>query len=659
VEFDQGINSAVKRLRDALLESAEKPRYIETLARRGYRFIGTVEQVSEPVSPVAVNVPNIITPGTADSRRPLRPALTPRTTLLVLVAVAVAVAGYVQFVRDRRSDAASEQRIVPFTSDPGVETMPVFSPDGRQVAYVKTERDPARWRGFWKVFPGPTSVYIKAVEAGTELRLTRGLASDSFPAWSPDGQYVVFHRRTSSGDFGYYFLSALGGPEHRITAAASGSGGLAWFPDGKRLAVAEVSESSRSSPLFAISIETGERRALTTPTNAIDIYPAFSPDGKWLAFVRAVDFSNGDIYLLSLSSGDFRRLTFDKTWKRSIAWAPDSREILYSSERFWRIPIEGGAPRAIAMGDQMIGKIAVAPHGNRLAYVSYTATASLWRMDLAPSGSLKRPTRTEFAPSTRDQDDPQYSPDGRRIAFLSGRSGTYEIWTADANGDNLMRLTDLKHTGSPAWSPDGTEIAFDTRINGNPDIWAVHADGGAPRRITERLDEDVVPSWSHDGKWIYFASNRSGTFQIWKAQAAGESPSQPAVQVTSGGGFHAIETGDGKYLYFRKGRGQPGLWRLAIGDHAGSHVEAVMPSLQPWGWWTLAQSGLFFFERNGNITSLMLSGLAGGARRQLAEFPEQIEETTPAITVSADGRHVVYTQSKPESADIILVENFR
>src|ERR1019366_2324361 len=141
---------------DALRESADKPRYIETLSRRGYRFIGAVEPSSAPVALAAVKVSKVVPPGAGDSRTLFRRALIPAATLLALVAVVAAMAGYVHFVRNQRSNTALEQRIVPFTSDPGVETMPAFSPDGRQVAYIRAERDPQPWRGFWKVFFGPT-----------------------------------------------------------------------------------------------------------------------------------------------------------------------------------------------------------------------------------------------------------------------------------------------------------------------------------------------------------------------------------------------------------------------------------------------------------------------------------------------------------------------
>src|SRR5262249_13254447 len=152
---------------------------------------------------------------------------------------------------------------------------------------------------------------------------------------------------------------------------------------------------------------------------------------------------------------------------------------------------------------------------------------------------------TQIAPSTRQEQQPQYSPDGKRVAFASARSGSQEIWITDANGANASQLTYFNGpaTGSAMWSPDGRFLGFDSRPAGNPDIYIVAGDGGTPGRLTSEPSEDVVPSWSYDGKWIYFGSNRSGSFQIWKMPVEGGA----AVQVTKFGGFHAVESPDGKY----------------------------------------------------------------------------------------------------------------
>ncbi len=344
----------------------------------------------------------------------------------------------------------------------------------------------------------------------------------------------------------------------------------------------EPSDTAAASPLIAISTDTGERRTITSPSRGIDVFPAFSPDGKTLAFVRGVDYSDADVLIMPAEGGPVRRLTSDGNWKSGVSWTPDGREIIWGFlSEMWRIPLPGGVPRRIATGDQYISKVAIAPRGNRFAYVAVGAAQHVREIEI-PSDPRIPVTPVEVAPSTRDQNGGQYSPDGKRVAFESGRSGSYEIWVADVRGgQSVRRLTDLGGAGSPAWSPDGKELAFDRKIHGDREIWTVHADGGPGRRITDSPYEEAVPNWSHDGKWIYFASNRTGRFQIWRVPASGESPSTPAVQVTADGGFHGVETGDGSYLYFSKDRANAALWRRSLADGIGRE-QPLIPSMHAW-----------------------------------------------------------------------------
>src|SRR5262249_60122491 len=123
--------------------------------------------------------------------------------------------------------------------------------------------------------------------------------------------------------------------------------------------------------------------------------------------------------------------------------------------------------------------------------------------------------------STLLEQEPQYSPDGKRIAFVSNRSGSDEIWVCNNDGSSLTQLTSLGglHNGAPRWSPDGKHITFDCYLRGLPDIYMVSADGGKPHRLTGEPSGNVVSSWSRDGKWVYFTSEQ--TKQIWKIPAAG------------------------------------------------------------------------------------------------------------------------------------------
>jgi Tol biopolymer transport system component len=524
----------------------------------------------------------------------------PRILLPVATALLAVCIGLLSWLilLDHRTDSSVWQTI-PLTSLLGSENFPSFSPDGKLIAYVwANDEDGIN-----------SSIYIKMIGAETQLRLTHGLGADFVPHWSPDGRYIAFCRE-APGSTGVYIISALGGPERRITSLDS-CGNLDWLPGGQRLVVSNLIAKTRwiagnTYPLFLVTVDTGERRPLTSPPMGTlgDASPLVSPDGTTLAFVRLMAAEAADIYVTPLGGGALRRLTFDGQAKLGIAWTSDSREIVFASShqgsfRLWRIALRGGEPRPITSGGEDSYSPAIARSGNRLAYTVARNDINLWCIGISGSTPLKVGPATRLISSNRVQTDAQFSPDSRKIAFKSGRSGPNEIWVSDADGEQMEQLTHIgSSSGSPRWSPDGSQIAFDSRPYGNPDIFVIRADGGMPRRLTTNPAEDVVPSWSYDRKWIYFASNRTGQFQIWKVPArTGESLGAPAVQVTRHGGYNAFESPDGKYLYFAKGPAKPGLWRLGLNGGNDSPEEPVLESLDQWSWWTLSSDGIYFFKK--------------------------------------------------------------
>jgi hypothetical protein len=271
---------------------------------------------------------------------------------------------------------------------------------------------------------------------------------------------------------------------------------------------------------------------------------------------------------------------------------------------------------------------------------------------------LKPEAAKPISPSTRYEIDPAFSPDGRKLAFMSDRSGSQEIWVTDLETRASVQLTQIGSglTGSPSWSPDGLEIAFDSEQG----VLVISADGGTPRHITNS-GENYAPSWSRDGQFIYFASSRSGKFQVWKAFAStGETSSRPAVQITQGGGFRASESVDGEYLFYAKGRDEHGLWRRRLTPPG--REEPVLESLQEAGWWTLGPGVVYFFDLPESIHSrvrLKAFDTADRRTRELGLLPYPVIRGTPAIAASRDGRHLAYIQVASMESDIMLVENFR
>ena len=485
--------------------------------------------------------------------------------------------------------------IVPLTSFPGLESWPALSPDGDQVAFV------------WNGEKGENfDIYIKLVGAGVPLRLTTHPGVDNSPAWSPDGKYIVF-TRTYKRESGIFLIPALGGPERKLLPLSFKDEWIgsypvvSWSPDGKHLAFLDRGSSQEPPGIFLLSVENLENRQLTSaPAGYIgDWFPAFSPDGTTIAFTRWSSDSLADVYVVPLSGGEPKRLTFDNTWIRGLAWTPDGNSIVSlsfrgGSTRLWKVPPSGGTPEPLAVGgDTGSLQFAGSPpsfsrQGNRLVYAQSLEDTNIWRIKLSsPTGPAGTPT--QLISSTRHDSGPQYSPDGQRIAFHSARSGSMEIWVCESDGLNPVQLTFLGlHSGTPRWSPDGRQIAFDARPERSADIYVVSAEGGPPRRVTVERSNDVVPSWSRDGRWVYFASSNLGAdWQVWKVPAEGGK----ATQVTKRGGFAAFESPDGKFIYYAK-LDSPGLWRISV---EGGEESLVLDSPEEgyWGYWVVMEQGIY------------------------------------------------------------------
>jgi Tol biopolymer transport system component len=251
----------------------------------------------------------------------------------------------------------------------------------------------------------------------------------------------------------------------------------------------------------------------------------------------------------------------------------DRREIVFwdglHQSGLWRIDVSGPASRSAepqrlaALGDNAV-EATISRRGHRLAYSSSFSHSSVWRIatpgdpkarELKSTGSANR--ATPFINSSRDDLALEFSPDGKRIAFMSDRSGNGEIWVCDSDGSNPVQLTSFRgaNVTNPRWSPDDGRIAFDSDAEGEYDIWVINAGGGKPKRMTTDPANDGNPSWSRDGRWIYFDSARTGEQQVWKIPETGGY----AIRVTRDGGFAPLESPDGKFIYYTKALGERGL----------------------------------------------------------------------------------------------------
>ena len=463
-------------------------------------------------------------------------------------------------------NASEPLRASVLTTLPGQELYPSLAPDGDYVAFTWT---------------GPkqdnTDVYVQQIGGGPPLRLTSDARTDYNPVWSPDGRWIAFLRGDPATPFGrsdreLRVIPPLGGPERkvadvRVQESTANPVYLTWCPDSRCVIVTDSAGQDKPDALFVIALETGAKKQLTTPAPPAfgDTNPAVSPDGKSLLFLRRATWGYGALHVLPLradmtADGEPRHLAVSRVLPENVAWLPSGDEILISPPAFsggaslWRLSVDRPAEpeRLPFVGeDGVMPALSRPPSGRpaRLVYVRSAIDENIWRVDTSDAGAAAASPPAIAIASTRSDIHPQLAPDGRRVAFTSTRTGAWQIWVSDLDGSNALQLTSLNTqtgTGAPYWSPDGRQIAFASDAEGQFDIFVVASGGGQLRNLTSHPAVDHVPTFSRDGQWIYFSSTRSGQFQVWKAPAAGGA----AVQVTKDGGWLSRESRDGSHLYF-------------------------------------------------------------------------------------------------------------
>ena len=221
------------------------------------------------------------------------------------------------------------------------------------------------------------------------------------------------------------------------------------------------------------------------------------------------------------------------------------------------------------------------------------ADVNIWRVDLRDADPGARQPR-QFLASKRDS-EPDFSPDGTRIAFMSLRTGFPEIWMCARDGTNPVALTSFRgpFVHRPRWSPDGQRITFYADAKGNRDIFVL-APGEVPKQITDHRSRDTNPEWSRNGQWIYFISDRTGKGQTtWKISANG-GDAIPIAGITD----VVQESFDGLWLYhLRVSPRRYEIWRLpAGGAEAGRYAEAeqYVDATNPSGGWKVVEDGVYF-----------------------------------------------------------------
>lgn len=489
VDFDEGLNTAIRKLRDALGDSAPNPRFVETLPRRGYRFIAPVELIGVPEAP------------------PSPPVAGPACRWRWIAAVAII--GCASVVLSLRGCLTPEPvfRLTPpvqLTRDSGLTTDPVISRDGKLIAYA-SDRSGEKTLDIW----------VQHAAGGEPRRISFDRADDHQPDISPDGSQIVFRSERDGG--GIYAVSTLGGESRLLIPRAYVP---RFSPDGGRIAYAQgtFGTGSFAGELFVLDVPTGGSRAVA-PNAATLGPPAWSPDGKSLAFVGEAIRGGGEGVHLWICSPDGKpavkltskpiggsRLYFGQPRTVSVAWWDDGIVLSINegdTANLWAGAVDRvshrlkGDLKRITMGSGNEVMPSISADG-RMVFASRVQSANIWAVNPANAATTLRPLTNDRARNLR----PSISADGSKMAYVSDRGGDFDVYVKNLidGADRVVARTPVRESYA-AISRDGTQVAsYDSH-----DTWITPTNGGTPRLLCRQCERPE--GWTPDGALLVWAAS--------------------------------------------------------------------------------------------------------------------------------------------------------
>jgi Tol biopolymer transport system component/DNA-binding winged helix-turn-helix (wHTH) protein len=536
VDVDHNLNTAINKIREALGDSAENPRFVETLPRRGYRFLGSVEGTAVEKVPVQSNDSGL-------NQKP-KQSKTLRLAILFATCVFVLVAGFLIYERLQAPTPQKHRTLTRVTFDDGLQTGVTWSPDGRYIAYSSD-------RG------GKFDIWVQQLSGGGPVQVTKGPGNNWQPDWSPDGKYIAY--RSEDGDGGLYIVPALGGTGFERKIAPSGNYPR-WSPDGSRILFQSIG-FGLSSQFYVVGLDGNPPRQvqkdLTDQNWAISA--AWHPDGKrisvWVLgwemrpspmpmFVTApVD---GGVAIKTEIGSELQKTAAAIAGSGISAWADSDFKLSWASSgtaiyfertfrgarNIWRMRVDPQSLKALALeqlttGTDLASQFSVSRDGTKLAFTGEARRVQAWLFPFDAKRGRVTGNGSALTSPGMEAWDTDISRDGRSLVFLAKRSGRWELWERSLTdgveipivaGDSYVRA-------EPHWSPDGTRLSY-TRMNTSNDgvqgvIWS-RSRGEEPITALSPLGPFIF-DWSADGEWLLAsrAIRENGQSEIWKLPAAG------------------------------------------------------------------------------------------------------------------------------------------
>jgi Tol biopolymer transport system component/DNA-binding winged helix-turn-helix (wHTH) protein len=557
-EFDQGLNTAVNKLREALGDSAASPKFVETLPKRGYRFIHALECETPAVEPPQANV-----------KAPWRWMAGTAAVMSVIFLV---------FAFIRTADTPSQLPLRRLSIDPSVpvvsrvlnDSVVAVSPNGRYISYITDE--------------SPSRISVHDLEQGT-ARVFQGTEGGRMPFWSPDSEFFGFTAGNALRK-----IRLRDGSASVLCECGRSFQGAAWSPDGQTIVFAEGTPSN----LFEVPAAGGARKVLLTAEQLRYRDPKRNPKEmgylsgpKFLpqqagrrVILFAVGYAAATMVVKDLDSGREEVLWPTVLWSGGSGLYSQTGHVLYrppqGSAEIWARPFSLRTLKPAGEAFQVFKggvDISLADDGT-LVYVDAISAELNWlNRKGAKVASVGQPLGGFFFPAL--------SPDGQRVAVETNEDSNLDIWVYDLERGARTRLTSHHATDIiPVWSPDSKRIVFSSYRRGNIDVFLALADGSVDdRAIVSSPQNERVSDWSSDGRTIlYSLETANNGFDIWYAKLSGDDWKPMPFLQTRSHEFAAKLSPDGRYIAY-------------VSDETGRNEIFVRPFPTGEGKWAISTNG--------------------------------------------------------------------
>jgi Tol biopolymer transport system component/DNA-binding winged helix-turn-helix (wHTH) protein len=643
VDFDRGLNRATNRLRESLGDDADSPRFIETLPRRGYRFIAQVDKLHESGRVAELMLQQDEIPWRVPAVLPWwrsKPALGLGGLILVCMVLAAGFHWWHRLSLGGPSGPRLAHKQITFVGD---AYAPAISPDGKSVAYRTT-------------YPGnEQKLMLQDLSGGRSLELLHEQRLWR-PKWSPDGSEVVLGVfQESSKTRGTLVVSRLGGTPRRV-----GEGGFScWLPDGLQIA---NTAPSREFGIWLVNQLTGAKKQIPGPAyqTLLDI-DCSAKTGMLLLLTETS--SKNQIWTMKPDGTEQRRLIESESGITFLSprWSPAGDAIYYFREEggttdLVRLPASGKSTGSSVLvnGLEAGDYFTLSADGSQLAYTRTQSYSNLWLVELPAPGARAEAHAKPLTAGTLSYDDPSISPDGHWVSFTIGAGAKSNVYKMTIDGGQMVQLTffDAATTASPAWSPDGRRIAFICDQGGTPKAWVVDADGGTARVLdkTNASDSNFRLSWSPSPDIVY---QSPGMHNLRRLNV--ETQEERPLLANDFKGFllaNPTFSPDGKKIaiFSNGGHADLGAWVFTLEKFS---EKLLYRDVFPLGWSADGRFVYAFDYRRGR--EILQIGLGDSKKpKSVMTMPGDLNK---AGTVSPDGRKIIVSVGE-EKSDVWLMKDF-